>query len=230
MLDEYFVEKHTKIHQWIPDLVFPLLPDDPNIAIAEQRLWEPQLACFLKKNIGKEILLYFGEAQPRRGYDTLLKLTCEEKFCFIHCGLSSYPEKYEVDIRELKNYLDSQSLLFETNAFIQCYQTMQLFFNACKYVVLPYRRHFGSSGVMLQAVHFGKPVLVSNQGLMAARTQQHHLGLTYYHDDYEDLKEQLKILKETSNEFSNDLVRYKQIFSPQKVMEILDTVLNRVVE
>jgi hypothetical protein len=95
---------------------------------------------------------------------------------------------------------------------------------------LPYRRHFGSSGVMLQSVHFGKPVLVPNQGLMATRTQQHHLGLTYYQDDYEDLKKQSKILKETSHNFSIDLARYKQTFSPQRVMEALDTALNRVLE
>lgn len=230
MLDEIFVETHTKIHQWLPDIIFPILPDDPNTVMVEKRLWEPQLASFLEKNKGKEILLYFGEAQYRRGYDSLLKLACEEKCCFIHCGLSSYPEKYEVDILELKNYLDSQGLLFETKAFIQCYQTMQLFFSVCKYVVLPYRRHFVSSGVMLQAIHFGKPVLVSDQGLMAARTQLHHLGLIYCHDDYADLKQKLKILKETSNNFSKDLIRYKQTYSPNKVMETLDTVLNQIME
>jgi glycosyltransferase involved in cell wall biosynthesis len=229
-LDEFFVEKHSKTHLWLPDLVFPLLGDDPIIAQTEISLWEPRLACFLEKNKGKEILLYFGEARQRKGYDTLLKLASEENSCFIHCGLSSYSEKYELDIQDLKNYLDSQGLLFETKAFIQSYQTMQLFFNACKYVVLPYRRHFGSSGVMLQAIHFGKPVLVANQGLMAARTQQHHLGLTYYHDDFEDLKKQWIILKETSQVFLNDLAQYKQAFSPQRVIEVLDTVLNRAME
>ena len=230
MVDEIFAGTHAKLHQWLPDIAFPFLPDDPSMAISEQRLWQPQLACFLEKNKGNEILLYFGEADPRRGYDTLLKLACDNNCCFIHCGLSSYPESYAVDIKELKNYLDSRGLLFTTKAFIRSYHTMKLFFDASKYMVLPYRSHFGSSGVMLQAIHFEKPVLVPNQGLMAARTQQHHLGFTYFHDQYANLKQQLEVLRESADDFSSDLVRYKQTYSPQKVMETLETVLNQVMQ
>jgi hypothetical protein len=72
--------------------------------------------------------------------------------------------------------------------------------------------------------------LVADQGLMAARTQKHHLGLTYNHDDYEDFKRQFLILKETSKNYLNDLVQYRQTFSPQRVIAKLDNVLNQVME
>jgi glycosyltransferase involved in cell wall biosynthesis len=230
MLDEFFVESHAKFHQWLPEIVFPLSADDESIDAAETLRWEPLLASFLEKNKGLETIFYFGEAQQRRGYDTLLKLARDEKCCFIHCGRSSYPEKYGEDIETLKMDLDSQGRLFETKTFIQSYQGMALFFMACKYIVLPYRDHLGSSGVMMQAIHFGKPVLVPDQGLMASRTQKHHLGLIYDPADGQNLKKQWAFLKETTNDFSNDLARYKLSFAPLKVFETLAAVFERLEE
>ena len=227
-LDEEYVDSHLKPYIWLPDIVFPFFPDDPTNAISERQHWEPLLSSFIERNKGREVLLYFGEAQRRKGYDTLLKLACEENCCFVHCGLSSYPEKYEIDINGLKNTLDARGLLFETKAYIQSYSAMKLFFESCHYILFPYRGHFGSSGVMLQSVHFGRPVLVPDQGLMGSRTSRHHLGFNYNPDNYEDLKEKWNQIRESWADFSINLTAYKETFSKEEVMWTLDTILSQV--
>ena len=63
--------------------------------------------------------------------------------------------------------------------------------------VLPYRRHYVSSGVMLQALEADRPVLVPDRGLMAWRTLAFGLGRTYAEGSYEDLRrETLRLLSE----------------------------------
>lgn len=229
VLDEFFSEKHPRTHRWLPDISFPLLPDDSEAAEVERQFWEPRLKDFQEKNKGREVLLYFGEAQRRRGYDTLLKLACENECCFIHCGLSSYAEEYTENITELKNKLRAQGLFFETNQYVQYYPTVRLFFEACQYVILPYRNHLGSSGLMLQAVHFGRPVLVPDQGLMADRVKLHQVGLTYNPQNDTDLKTQWNRIRENSANFSDHLTAYNQVFSKDNVLKTLGAVWNQVI-
>jgi len=228
--DEIFVEAHPHIRQyhWFPDMIFPILPDDPHLEQTELDRWQPLLSRFLEANRGREILLYFGLATRYKGYDTLLRLAFEEKCCFIHCGLFDTTAKYDEDVEELRWRLSSQGLLFETGVYIQSRPTVRLFFESCTYVVLPYRNHLGSSGVMLQAIYFGKPVLVPDSGLMAARTRQYQLGLTYHVDDNQDLKSEWEMLKSDSTGFTPHLIQYQQLFFNENVQHIIDVILDSV--
>jgi glycosyltransferase involved in cell wall biosynthesis len=225
--DEVFVNAHLHIRQyhWFPDMIFPILPDDPSIEQVELERWQPLLSRFLEANQDKEILFYFGLATRYKGYDTLLRLAFEENCCFIHCGLFDPTAKYDDDVEELRSRLRLQGSLFETEAYIQSYSTVRLFFEPCKYVVLPYRNHIGSSGIMLQAIHFRKPVLVPDSGLMAARTQQFQLGLTYHADDNQDLRSKWKMLKNNLASFAPHLIHYQQLFNPENVQHTLESIL-----
>jgi glycosyltransferase involved in cell wall biosynthesis len=225
--DEVFMESHShREYHWFPDLVFPLLPDDPQLEQTELERWEPLLQHFLEANQDKEVLFYFGLATHYKGYDTLLKLACEENCCFIHCGLFDTTVRHDEDVEKFRLYLNSQGLLFETDAYVQSYSAVRLFFESCKYVVLPYRNHSGSSGVMLQAVHFGKPVLVPDLGLMATRTLRHQLGLTYHPGNSQDLKSKWEMLKSDLSSFESHLIQYQRLFIKENMQRAVDTILD----
>lgn len=228
--DEVFVEARANSfpYHWFPDIIFPLRPDDPDIAHAELTHWQPLLSGFLDANRNKEVLLYFGHGRPYKGYDTLLKLAFEENCCFIHCGVVDVKARFDVDVDHLRENLKMRGLLFETNTYIRSYSAVRLFFEACQYIILPYRKHIGSSGVMLQSVHFGKPVLVPDSGLMAERAQRMHLGLTYRADDEQDLRLKWKMLKDELPGFTAHFAQNKQLFVPEDAKHIFDAVLTSV--
>ena len=63
--------------------------------------------------------------------------------------------------------LRSAGRLFETGGPYDDASTADVFLRAARCVVLPYRDHDGSSGVMLQALAAGRPVLVPDEGSWA---------------------------------------------------------------
>lgn len=206
-LDENFVAHH-KHTIWLPDVFQQYAETIIKEENADQRIWIERINEFKTIHSKNFFLLYFGTAQPRRGYDALLKLAVEQDACFIHVGLNSENEQYEYNIHELKCILKAEGRLFETNEYISDPICIEHFFNATTHLVLPYQEFYGSSGVMLQALEYGIPVLVPEQGIMGYRVKKHKLGLTY-DGSYNSLEEQFEQFKETSAvKFSRSISQY----------------------
>ena len=106
------------------------------------------------------------------------------------CRMQKKPE-----VRAIRDRLRRSGSLLETETTIRRFDVGARFLAASECVVLPYRTHLGSSGVMLQALEARRPVLVPDVGLMAERTVRHGLGLTYRHGDYDDLRRQYRRLR-----------------------------------
>jgi len=228
VIDEHFSETHTRIHQWIPDMVFPLLPVDPDLSQKEVNYWAPKLESFLGKNRDREILFYFGTSMVHKGYDILLKLASDTNNCLVHCGLFVPSEEFEYEVDSLRNNLRKRDLLFETNAYIVGDAAIKLFFNSCNFLVMPYNRNFyGASGVMVQAALYGKPVLVADKGLMSLRTEKSQLGLTYRVGDSADLIAKWNILKETYPNYLEALRGFSQQFSTENCQQSLIKILSK---
>ena len=68
----------------------------------------------------------------------------------------------------------------------------QACFAAADVVPLPYIRHFGSSGVLALAAAAGKPVVASDDGLIARRVRQRNLGFCFPAGDVAALKAALQ--------------------------------------
>ncbi|HYM94376.1 MAG TPA: hypothetical protein VET23_09580, partial [Chitinophagaceae bacterium] len=219
-IDENCVARHRNL-TWLPDMFQQyaemLVPDEN----AEQRIWIEKLNDFKEKNRDRFCLLYFGTAQKRRGYDLLLKMAVDRDACFIHCGLNNTDQKYEYNISELKETLRKDNRLMETNQYISDPVCIEHFFKAVSHLILPYRNFFGSSGVMLQALEYGIPVLVPNEGIMGYRVKKNNLGLTY-NGNINSLPEQFdrfkKIPKET---FRTAIAKYMRDQSPDNLKKIL---------
>lgn len=215
-LDELFVAAHEAPYRWLPD-IFRTFNDSEDGGREIQR-WQPLLADFLRTNDARPVFVYCGNPQQRHGYDWLLKLAVEERGCFVHCGRRDAPTQFDFDPHELRHELSRRDALFETNEFIADFDTIDLFLRAGSCLVLPYQHHYGSSGIMLQALHVGRPVLVPDNGLMGCRVRTHGLGLTYRHGDWEDMRQKSRILAASPAEtYDTAIKEFMRYFSQEHV-------------
>jgi hypothetical protein len=217
-IDEFFVSNHKK-SIWLPD-VFQEYADRVVLEErSEQRVWIEKLDQFKYQNKGSFIVFYFGTAQQRRGYDELLKLALDQNACFVHCGTRNDIDKYSHNVDELRNILKRENKLFETNEYIIDPYCIEYFFKSASHIVLPYSNFLGSSGVMLQALSYGIPVLVPDFGLIGYRVKKYNLGDTYSENSFnEKLHSFINSPKES---FSDSITEYMQFQSADN----LDLVL-----
>lgn len=222
-LDEYFVNNtNTKNKFWLPDISKSF-----NISVnnddAEFELLCPQIDNFLINNKGKDVLLFFGRDFNRKGFDFIIELALEdEQFVVIRAGdpLEYIDESQE--IMDKMSILEMNGQLLNIPNFIKNPIIISKLFQATNYVLLPYRDHYGSSGVMLQAIELQKPVVVPNIGLMGKRVIENHLGITYKHKNYDDFKKAVyKIQKEYCNYSPYTMTFYKS-FSKEAIFKQLD--------
>jgi hypothetical protein len=207
-IDENFVAHHKKF-VWLPDVFqqyAELIVKDEK---SEQRIWIEKLNEFKEKNRDNFCFFYFGTAQFRRGYDILLKL-CEEKHgCFIHCGLRDDKVQYSYNTNQLRLLLRKDDRLFETEQYIADPLTIEHFFMSVSHLILPYRNYGGSSGVMLQALDYGIPVLAPDYGIIGHRIKKYKLGVTYDGKDESSLNLQFDYFRELNPKiFENNIKTY----------------------
>jgi hypothetical protein len=220
-IDENFVDHH-KYHCWLPDMFqqyAELIVKDER---SDQRVWIEKLNEFKEKNREKFLFFYFGTAQARRGYDILLKMAEANGDCFIHCGLRNSKEKFIYNVDELRSSLESNGRLFETDQYIADPICIEYFFKSVSHLVLPYRNFFCSSGVMLQALSFGIPVLAPENGIIGHRIRKYHLGVTYDDKDETSLITKFEYFKGVNpKEFENSIIDYMNFQSVEQLKKVL---------
>jgi len=151
-------------------------------------------------------------------------MSVEQDGCFIHCGLNNLNEKFDQDLDVLKRKLEEQGRLLETNQFISDPVSIEHFFKSVTQIILPYRNFWGSSGVMLQALGYGIPVLVPEEGIMGYRVKKYNLGLTYSNENG-SLSGQVKKFKECSADFfKNSIAEYMKYQTPAQLKKALISV------
>ena len=218
VLDERFAEEHSRTHHWLPD-IYEEAPDAHGRANGETALWKARLAAFLAAAGTRPLLVYVGANQERRGYDRLLRLALDEGAVVAHCGLFSLDgEPTDAEVLGLRAELESRAAFLGTEGAYLHPETATLFLRAARCVVFPYRGHDGSSGVMLQALAAGRPVLVPDRGLMAFRTRAFGLGGTYRDGDADDLRRAFRALQARPPEGFLERARgYLAFFSQEQV-------------
>ena len=221
-IDEDFVSHHPYAH-WLPDVFQKYAEEVIGDEGDDQQCWVGKLNDFMQRSRGRFIFLYFGTSQGRRGYDLLLKMAVEQDACFIHCGLVDSKEKYDIDVDRLKSELKNQERLFETNQYISDPLCIESFFRSATHLVLPYRNFYGSSGVMLQALGYGIPVLAPENGIMGYRVKKYKLGCTY--KDEASLGEQFEKFKRCPAEsFKNSIAQYMTYQTSQELKRRLSDI------
>lgn len=218
-IDEKFVHHHPYL-KWLPDVFQQYAELILKVQKPEQRIWIERLNEFKKRNSGKFFFLYFGTAQYRRGYDTLLKLAEKSGDCIIHCGLRDDDVTYEYDVNNVRLKLEKEGRFFETNEYIEDSICIEYFFKSVTHLVLPYKKFYGSSGIMLQALEFGIPVLTPDTGIIGFRTSKNNLGAVY--SDLNSLEVEFNCFKNTNPQsFQESINSYMTFQSPIELKKVL---------
>jgi len=69
---------------------------------------------------------------------------------------------------------------------------MDLYLRACDWILMPYRQHEGSSGLLSGAAAAGRPVISSDYGLLGYRVSSSRLGIVFPHMSVEGLADAVR--------------------------------------
>ena len=140
----------------------------------------------------RKVLLYLGRVMRYKGIDTLLaefdKLNDPTAILLI-AGSCNDPVLQE----EIEQAAQKNSCILPRLEFIPD-EDIQVYMNACNWVVLPYRKILNSGSALL-ALSFGRPIIGPKKGALSELIQDGHQGLTYGSDDelYTNLTKALTI-------------------------------------
>lgn len=183
---------------------------------------------FLKSNSGKDVILHFGGFTARRGYDTLMKIAADdENSVFVSIGRPSRREQlFDYDIKSLRDLLRYDKRIFKRRVgFITNNEFVDHLFESAHYIILPYRRFFLSSGALITAAAYGRPVLVPSGGNMHYQVSKYNIGLAYKHLSYSSLMRNRSILQHRYGEYQADCLEFAKRFSRQTLFQTLTNTL-----
>ncbi len=180
---------------------------------------------FLKRNKGKTVLVCFGELEPRKGFDQLLRLaTLESDTVLIRVGRTK-PEYSPIwdEIINLET-LYHQDRFFEFNTFIRSEKFVEFLLDLPDFFVLPYQNFYRTSGFMLDVLFRGKPVVVPDTGLFKTRIEDNGVGLTFSKDSFESLHKAFRQMKETWRTFIPAVRVYAKTFGQERFSQTIGLI------
>jgi glycosyltransferase involved in cell wall biosynthesis len=129
------------------------------------------------------IILFFGFIRKYKGLDLLLQAMAILQFEQLNNTKKTMPKliiagEYYDDAKYYTDLIESlgiQDLIYAFTHFIPN-DDVQLYLNACDFVIQPYR-HATQSGVTPLAYHFEKPILVTNVGALPEMVLEDKSGI-----------------------------------------------------
>lgn len=225
-IDEKFASTNSRIYRWLPDVFQQYAESILKEENADQNHWKEELNEFIGRNKGKFVFLYFGTAQARRGYDILMKMAVDHSGCFVHCGLSVATDSFGYDVQNLKDKLINSGSLFETREYITDPGCIEYFFRSASHIILPYRNFAGSSGIMIQALEYGIPVLVPDFGIIGHRVRKFGLGAVYNQNDERGLdKSFIHFSKSEPSSYRHSIQQFMQYQSADLLQSVLEDAI-----
>lgn len=143
----------------------------------------------------KPVLLFFGGVRETKGLDILIK-SLEGLECYlVIAGAMPYGESFLKYRKLIDNYkIDT----FEKIEYIS-EEERNMLFQACDYVVLPYKEFYSQSGVLIQATRYKIPVIATDVSSFADYIETYKMGYICKPDDVQDLK---KTIEKALNEIN----------------------------
>lgn len=103
----------------------------------------------------------------------------------------------------------------------------RLCFCAADVVLMPYIRHYGSSGVLSRAAAAGKMIIASDEGLLARRIRDHKLGLLFQSRKVRDLQGRMRaaasLTRADFDQYRERLLRYAMTCSREAFRKALQS-------
>lgn len=182
LLDEYLIDRAK--NKW-RNCNFHFLPDvwsgnySHDQKLARKKLQVPD---------DKFVYLNYGIGTRRKGLHlvirAMLNFKLPEEAFLLSAGQIADDKELQQGVAEL----EKRGLARVINRYVSDAEE-ELCFAACDTVLLPYVKHFGSSGVLSRAAAAGKFVIASDEGLVAKRVREHDLGLIFDSENGRSLEE-----------------------------------------
>jgi hypothetical protein len=138
--------------------------------------------------MNKVVFLHYGMGDRRKGLHLVVEALAEDSGMFLLCaGNISHDRRLLEKLAALERRGSAKLL----NRYVSD-EEERLCFCAADGVLLPYIHHYGSSGVLSRAAAAGKMVIVSDEGLLARRVRDHHLGLLFQTNDVHELRQRMR--------------------------------------
>jgi glycosyltransferase involved in cell wall biosynthesis len=140
---------------------------------------------------GRRVFLFYGAGYRRKGLELAVQamlLLDQSSPAFLLCA-----GRHGADAKTTRGLaqLSEQERARVINRYITDDEEKQLF-AASDAVLLPYRKHFGSSGVLVRAIGAGLPVIASDEQLMGRLVREHGLGVLYRPGDAAALRQTIE--------------------------------------
>jgi glycosyltransferase involved in cell wall biosynthesis len=186
MLGEVFVLDERLSQQQVA-LGFPatLLPDPWRSAPKETRAESRTLLGLPQDRV---IFLHIGSDEKRKGLLDVLKLVSKfpSSGPFIVRAGELKPRNTGKRVKLIQRLTLENRLLCANRAVSE--EAFDLYLRAADYVLLPYRSHDDSSGILSRAIGAGTPVIASDFGLIGKRVRALNLGILYRNNNMRDLR------------------------------------------
>lgn len=154
---------------------------------------EARKLCQLNDEIPS--LLFFGGIRESKGLDILIKALEGLECCLVIAGAMPYGETFsgyrklidtcKINTVEMITYISEE----KRNALFQ----------ACDYIVLPYKEFYSQSGVLMQAVRYKIPVIAADVSSFADYIEEYKMGYICKPNDVQDLR---RVIKKALNEMN----------------------------
>jgi len=224
-----FADKTFKNGNRVYHLPDPSLYDENTAAMTNEDQWintieiRPKQTCFL----------LFGFLTERKGIFVALQalehLAPEDstRITIIFAGKFS-EEVRESFVSKINNYREHHkngAHIHYEDRYLPSSNFAHLL-NKCDFVLAPYQRFTGSSGVLLWAAGAKKPVITQNHGLLGYLTNEYHLGIATNTTDAKQLAASLKKCLDNPSQYKSDTSGMEKLHlmsSPKNFVETFYT-------
>ncbi|MCX6579490.1 MAG: DUF115 domain-containing protein [Candidatus Aminicenantes bacterium] len=187
-----------------------------------------QYSNFLEKHNGKQVLLMFGDLESRKGYDLLLQLAVQNPDCVcVRFGRTKpgYYAIWETILSKEKLLLEGR--LFEVDIYIESQELIDFIFSTVRFMVLPYRKYYRTSGVLIDVLRKGLPVLTPDKGVMAYIVKHYRVGRVFHDGNLAELQKTFTEFKENYHSYVKNIEAFNSAYSEKKIEEILAVMLEK---
>ena len=191
LVDPYLYEQFKSRHSDAPVFYLPDAYPENFAADREQARRHFSLPA------DKRVFLFYGIPHRRKGLplaiEAMLAMPADTPAFLICAGRQPEDARVAAGVARLT----SQGRACVIDRYVTTQEEKQLF-AAADVVLLPYRRHYGGSGVLVRAVGAGVPVIASDEGLLGRFVRDHSLGLLFRSGDVLTLKSAIEQIARAS--------------------------------
>lgn len=187
-----------------------------------------QYQDFLEKNNGKHVLLMFGDLELRKGYDLLLQLAAHDPDCVcVRFGRTKGDYKATWDVTLNKEKLIVEERIFELDLYLESQELIDYIFSTVRFMILPYRKYYRTSGVMIDVLRRGLPVLTSDKGVMANIVKYYRVGRVFPDGNFVRLQKEFSIFKQNYKKYLKNIEKFNITYEGKNIEKILAVMVEK---